>query len=224
MKPFTWSYSKLKNFETCPRRHFEVDIAKNFKDEEGESLLYGNLVHDLLAKYIGKGQPLPEMHKPDLQKWGDYGRDLAAKGMTVKVEQKLAITDKFGPCEYFGRSAWYRCVADVLAVMGPVAILLDWKTGKILDDSQQLALSAACVFAHYPEVHKVRTQFVWLKDDCTTTTDFDRGTMPAMWASIWPRITALKNAHDTGTYPVKPSGLCRKFCPVETCVHHGRGS
>ena len=42
-KPFAWSYSRLKNFEVCPKRHFHVDIAKDFREEEGESLVWGNI-------------------------------------------------------------------------------------------------------------------------------------------------------------------------------------
>lgn len=222
-KAFSWSYSKLKNFETCAYRHQQVDLLKNYKDEEGEALLYGNAVHDMLAKYIGKAEPIPEMHKPDLQGWGDYAVSLRNAGMQVAVEQKLAITEQFGPCAYFSNFAWFRGVADVLAIKGPVAVLLDWKTGKVLDDSQQLALSAACVFAHHPAVQRVRTQFVWIKDACTTTADFERGKMAAMWAGIWPRIERLKTAHQTNNYPPTPSGLCRRYCVVESCQYHGKG-
>jgi len=221
-KPFSWSYSKLKNYDSCPKRHFHVDLAKDFKEDDSEALMYGNAVHDMLAKYISKGTPIPAMHAPDLQKWGDYAITFLHRGMKLLVEQKLAIAADFTPSEFFGPRAWYRGVADVVAVKGPIAIVLDWKTGKILDDSQQLALTAACIFAHYPSVFRVRTEFVWLKDQCTSGADFNRDDMPAMWAGIWPRITELKQAHDTASYPPKPGFLCRKYCPVTTCSHHGQ--
>lgn len=220
-KPFTWSYSRLKNFETCAKRHFHVDIAKDFKEEEGDALLYGNMVHDVLAKYIGKGTPIPAMHAPDLKPWGDYALTLKQRGMTLAVEQKLAITKDFAPSGYFGANVWFRGVADVIATQGPVAIVLDWKTGKILDDSQQLALTAACVFAHHPQVHRVKTEFIWLKDKCTSGATFSRNSMPDMWANIWPRIERLKSAHDNASYPAMPGFLCRRYCPVTTCAHNG---
>ena len=224
MAGFAWSYSKLKNFEICPRRHFEIDIQKTFKDEEGEALVYGNIVHDVLAKAIDKGAPVPAIHKPDLDKWVGYATQLRDKGMELSVERKFAITENFAPCEYFSRHVWFRGVADVLAVMGPVAIALDWKTGKVLQDSQQLALTAACVFAHNPQVQRVRTEFVWIKDDCTTTEDFTREGMTAVWAGLWPRIARLHQAHVSGSYPVQPNALCRKYCAVLSCAHNGRKS
>ena len=59
-KPFTWSYSRLKNFEACPKRHYEIDIAKAFKDEDGTALVWGNEVHNALAARVSKGVPLPK--------------------------------------------------------------------------------------------------------------------------------------------------------------------
>ncbi len=31
-KEWSWSYSKLKNYEVCPKRHYEVDVLKNYDD------------------------------------------------------------------------------------------------------------------------------------------------------------------------------------------------
>jgi hypothetical protein len=127
-------------------------------------------------------------------------------------------------CPPPARSWWsrsFRGVADVLKINGPVALAIDWKTGKIVEDSQQLALMAACIFAHHPGVQKIRTEFAWLKEDASSRADFDRNEMARMWANLWPRIEALERAHKTTTYPAKPGALCRRWCPVKSCPHHG---
>src|SRR5205807_2231069 len=77
----------------------------------------------------------------------------------ILVEQQLAINADFGPVPWFDSAAWFRGIGDVIKIVGPVALIVDWKTGKIVEDSQQLALMAACVFAHHPEVQKVRSEF-----------------------------------------------------------------
>jgi hypothetical protein len=129
----------------------------------------------------------------------------------VLAEQQLAITKDFGPTEWFGRDAWYRGVADVIKIAGPVAAVLDWKTGKILEDGVQLALMAACVFAHHPQIQKIRTEFVWLKEgDAVTRADFSRDDMPKVWAGVLPRVQALEEAHKTANFPPKPGYLCRR--------------
>jgi hypothetical protein len=217
-KPFAWSYSRLKNFETCPKRHWHLDLQKDVKGDDSEQLRWGNQVHKAAAKRLTLGTPLP-MGMDTLGEWCDR---LLAVDTPKQVELKLAITRDFAPCDYFAKDVWFRGVADVLMVDGNAGIALDWKTGKILEDGVQLALMAACIFGHNPDVQKVRTEFVWLKEGgVTTREDFDRDTMAVMWRHIWPRIEMLENAYKTTSYPAKPGYLCRKWCPVKQCPHHG---
>lgn len=216
-KPFTWSYSRLKNYESCPKRHFHIDIEKSVKEEDSEQLLWGNDVHKALADYISKKVELKPPFKP-YQPWAD--KIMSTPGELL-VEQKLAITKEFGPTGFFDKNVWFRAVGDVIKLNGPVALIGDWKTGKIVEDSQQLALSAACVFAHYPSVQMVRSEFIWLKEDASSRADFKRSDMASMWRGLWPRIEALEAAHNACDYPPKPGSLCRKWCPVAKCPHHG---
>ena len=216
-KPFAWSYSRLKNFESCPKRHWHLDIQKDIKEEEGEALLWGNVVHKALADRVAKSVPLPKA-MADYEKWAER---ILTGGGNILVEQKLAITKDFAATSWFGDTAWYRGIGDVIKIVGPVALIVDYKTGKILEDGSQLALMAACVFAHHADVKKVRSEFVWLKEDATTRADFTRDDMTRVWRNLWPRIEALEHAHNTITYPPKPGALCRRWCPVNTCPHHG---
>ena len=226
-KPFSWSYSKLKNFEVCPKRHYNVDVIKAFKEEEGEALQWGNAVHKALANRIKGDVPLPSTMK-QYEKWAEkvtYGSNVE-----ILVEQQLAIDENFAPTKWFDKDAeragqgrpWYRSITDVLKIAGPVALGIDWKTGKVIDDAPQLALAAACIFAHYPTIQKVRCEFIWLKEDAKTRQDFERNRMAAVWSGLWPRIEQLRVAYETLNYPPKPGYLCRRYCPVTTCPHHGQ--
>lgn len=219
-KPFAWSFSRLKNYETCPRRHLEVDILKNFKEEGSEALMWGEQVHKAAELCLSKNEDLP-VGMPTLQYWIDYIKSVAYDKLLV--EQKLAITRDFLPCGYFDKTCWFRTKADVLGIMGPVAIAIDWKTGKLQEDSQQLALMAAAAFANFPKLQKIRTEFIWLKEgrDVSTREDFNRSDMVQMWKNIWPRIETLENAYNTNNYPPKPGPLCRKWCPVKSCEFNG---
>ncbi|MGZ3665693.1 MAG: PD-(D/E)XK nuclease family protein [Ktedonobacterales bacterium] len=217
VKSFSWSYSKLKNYETCPKRHWHVDIQRDVKEEESENLVWGNQVHKALAERISKGMALPDGMG---QYEGWCQKFLSGEG-SIDVEQKLAINSSFMPVRWFDNDAWYRAVCDVIKVNGVVALVADWKTGKILEDSQQLALAAACVFAHYPSVMRIRSEFIWLKEDASSRADFKRETMPDMWRALWPRIEQLKVAHEQQDYPAKPGRICRSWCPVKQCPHNG---
>ena len=220
MKPFSWSYSKLKNFRTCPRRHKEIDLDKRFKDKENEVLTWGNSVHAALANRLSKGLPLPkgmETFEPLINRLEQ------APGTKFMVEQKLAINKDFKPVGFFAEDAWFRAVVDVLILNPPVALMVDYKAGKILDDPQQMALSSQCVFSHYPEIQAIRTEYWWLAHDTITRTDFRRDQMAPIWRAVWPRIQELEQAYNTNNYPPIPGGLCRNYCPVVTCEFHGKG-
>lgn len=216
-KPFSWSYSKIKNFETCPKRYWHYDVSKDVKEPEGEALQYGNAVHAALAAAL-LGEPLPN-HFKNLQSWVDR---ITQRDGRILTEQKLAIDSEFEPCDWFAKTAWYRGIADVIKITGRVALAIDWKTGKIVEDGSQLALMAQCIFSHHPEVERIRTEFVWLKEDATTRADFARTDMADVWKGILPRVSLLQNAHETMTFPPKPGGLCRKWCSVHSCPHQGQ--
>ena len=226
-KPFAWSYSRLKNFEVCPKRHYNVDIIKSFKEEEGEQLQWGNAVHKAMAARCGPERtPLPH----SMQAYEKWAALVVTPPGNILVEQQLAIDEDFNPTKWFASDAkkarqgepWYRSISDVLKLHGPVALSIDWKTGKVIEDAPQLALAAACIFAHHPQVMKIRSEFIWLKEDAKTRQDFHRNDMAAMWRSLWPRIEALKHAHETLSYPAKPGYLCRRYCPVTNCPHNGK--
>src|SRR5262245_23820403 len=140
-KPFSWSFSRLKNFRTCPKRHYHVDIAKDFKEEEGEALTWGHGVHDALAKRIANATPLPRTME-HYEDWAKRICSLRDHGFQVLVEQKLAMSEDFKPTSFFDGKTWFRAVADVLAINKEqhAALAFDWKTGAIKPDYEQLAL------------------------------------------------------------------------------------
>lgn len=225
-KPFSWSWSRLKNYRTCPKRHYHVDIAKEFKEDESDALLWGNQVHDAMAKRIARGVALPNT----MQRYEDWpARVLAmtADGIELKVENKLAMDKMFQPTSFFDASTWFRAVIDVLGLNRPKrsAFTIDWKTGGTVNpEFEQLGLSAQTIFAHYPDVDEVLALYVWFGHDTQTTKVYRRDDMQALWANLLPEIRKMNDAHDQLNYPAQPSGLCKKYCPVTSCPHHGVGS
>lgn len=216
-KPFSWSYSKKKNFLTCAKRHWHVDIQKDVKEESTEELLWGNQLHEALAMRVGKNIPLPagmDIYEPLAQR-------MARLPGQVMVEQKYAINQDFSACTYFDKKTWYRSVADIAAVNGPVAYAGDYKTGKIIEDGGQLTMLGVTMFAHYPSLMAIRTEYLWLKHDAVTRVDIRRSDIPAILAKELPVVKQMQKAQEDNNYPPKPGGLCKKYCPVKQCPHWG---
>lgn len=211
-----WSYSKLKNWRDCPRKHGEVDLAKKWSEGgENEHIQFGNAVHEAMEHRLFHGTPIPAHLQSTLQMnletaagkvlQGDANAEAWMKrtGGLLLPEQQLAMTDDFQPAEWMDRTkmVWLRAKIDVTKILGPAALLYDWKTGKVSDrESDQLVISAAMIFAKYPQVQKIRTCYVWLKPDATTTLDVTRDQMPEFWTKILPEIARYTKDVQTSNF------------------------
>lgn len=220
-RPFAWSFSRLRGYQSCAKRFYHVNVLKDFAEEESDALSWGNQVHAAIRARITKNTPLPL----GMGQWENLCIDTLrrAKGGKVYTEQKLGMNREFGPSGFFDTSVWLRTVLDLLVIKNNVALIIDWKTGRKDEESVQLGLFAAVVFAHQPQVLACRSEYHWLGGGEPTRKDFRRGGMNEFWSGVLPDVTQLEQAFNTTTFPARPSGLCRKWCPVRSCPHYGVG-
>jgi PD-(D/E)XK nuclease superfamily len=218
-KPFSWSYSKLKNFNTCPFKYLKVDVQKAYREDTAQ-LDYGNKVHGALSQALVSGKPLPD----EFDVWQHWVTGIRSLPGELMVEQKYAITREFQPCEYFGPKVWYRGIADAVKIDGHNVGIFDWKTGKVRPDSVQLMLMTACVFAFHPELEQARTSFIWLNDNEITSSDFTRQDIRNAWPAVLEQVSELEAATERMLFPPKPGGLCINYCPVSVCEFYKKGA
>lgn len=222
------SYTKLKSFKACPKRHFHYDVVKDVAQEADGKLEYGLDVHKAMAKRIEDGTPLPAQ-LADYEKWVQlFIKGQGQPGVRILVEQQYAIDREFKPVHWFKGRVWWRSIADAVKIVGPLAVNWDWKTGKPpsmrgqKDDPLQILTAAACIFHHYPEVQAIRNEFIWLEHDARTRAEnLTRKQLPELWASVMPMAEEYQEAHRTRTFPPKKNGLCRQYCGVTSCEYHG---
>lgn len=214
-----WSYSVLNAFETCAYRYKKVNVDKEFREAESEQMRHGNRVHKALELRIKDRSPLPN----DLAHYEPFAAKLEvrAQGGLIEAEQKMAVNASFYPTKYFAPDVWCRGITDVTIVKGAKAFIGDWKTGAPNPESAQLRLTAAMTFAHKPWVETITNSFIWLKTGGVTTETFHRADASKIWAEFMPRVQRLELAFQENKWPKKPSGLCKKHCPVRDCEFHG---
>jgi hypothetical protein len=129
-KPFTWSHSSLKKFETCPRQYHATQVLKLYPYKESAEAQYGNAVHKAIELYALGQAPFPAEHakfKPTVDA-------VLAKPGRKMPEHRMGVTRDLQPCEFFAKNVWVRGVADMLVVDddGLRAWIVDWK-GLALD-------------------------------------------------------------------------------------------
>jgi hypothetical protein len=224
VRKFSWSWSKLKNYRTCPKRHYEIDLSKRVKEAESDALKWGWTFHDAMAKHIEKGTPLPTT-LARYEKWPALMRQHKLNGGDVKVELKLAMDEEFRPTEWFDNHTWFRGIVDVQYLAAPAAAAIDWKTGgKIEPEFEQLGLTSQLIFAHHKDIELVHTAYQWTAHDTETIKSYRREDMVPLWNKLLPEVKVMEEAARTLTYPPKPSGLCVRYCPVTSCPYHGKGT
>lgn len=216
--PKPWSWSALDSFETCPRRHYELKVAKSVREKPSQALVYGREVHDALDKRVKYKISLPS----DLQPLEPKVAALEKMGGIIMAEEELALTQDLKKTDWFGRNVWVRLKIDVQVHLGTSILLGDWKTGKMSDDWGQLITTAHLKFQLHPQLETAGLFFIWTKYNDKSRRVVTREEAALEWANnLMPRVAKYQRAFDINEFPEKPSGLCRNHCPVKACQHNG---
>jgi len=214
-----WSFSRLKSFEQCPKQFYHEKILKAYPFVQTEAILYGNEFHKAAENFIGKDEPVAEKFS--------YAQkaleNLKGREGDKHCELKLGITEDLQPCGFYDKDVWFRGIADLIIVNGSRARVVDYKTGKSARyaDKGQLELMALSVFAHFPEVKTVHAAlfFVVCRDLVQEKYVFDD--RKELWRKWIIKYNAMAEAAKNDIWNPRPSGLCRRHCPVVECPHNG---
>jgi len=217
---FAWSYSRLKNYETCPKRHWHYDIAKDVGDgnvAQGE----GHDTHKAFEQRVSHDTPLP---LPLVQHEAMLAKLCSLPGERY-TELKLALTEGYQPVGFFDKRVWFRTVIDFCAMINDkVCTVIDYKTGRPQPDTTQLQLMSATVMHYMPKVRRVRAALLFVNHNKVEREEYTPESLPEIWSEVLPRVAKLEMAVKTTDFPPSPNGLCKRYCNVTSCPYHGRGT
>lgn len=213
-KPFAFSYSATSMYDSCPKKYYHIRVAKDFKDDDSAESEEGKIIHKVLHRRVIDGIPLPLQQRhfePMAKPFADMKCEKAG-------EIKLCLNREFVPVDFFARDAYCRGIIDLLLLPRKThAIILDWKTGKVKDDFEQIEMTAAMLFCLMPELETFKCTFAWLRHRKFTSKDLTRADLPAIWKRALDKANAIEKATLTTDFPAKKSGLCKGYCPVSNC-------
>lgn len=218
-KILPYSYSSLSSFETCAKKHHGERITKEFARPFVQAASDGTDLHKLAETYVLENQDFEHKYRDQIVSVVD---ELRAKGGALYPEAQLCVTRAKEPCDWWAEDGHSRSVVDLLRIGDTEADVVDWKTGRADPYSTQLKLSALHVMMHHPNITRVNTRYVWLKEGYDTKASIHREFLEADWSKFENRVTKLENAFKQNKWPEKKSGLCKNFCGVTNCVHNGK--
>jgi len=214
-----WSYSRIKAFQTCPKQFYHTHILKEFPYKETEAMRYGTEFHKAAEDYIAKSKPVPDRFgfaRPALEA-------LAEMEGEKFPERKLGLTRDLEPCDFFDKNVWFRGVVDLTIVSGEDARIIDYKTGKSARyaDRGQLELMTLTIFKHFPQVKTVRAGLLFVIAKDFIKEKYSIEDEAEMWSKWLAEYGKMEKAAETGVWNPRPSGLCKRHCPVTECPHNG---
>lgn len=208
-----WTFSQLEKFETCPKQFYHVRVARDVIEPPTEATIWGERVHTALEYRIKDGTPLPE----GMTQWEPLAKKLAALPGEKHTEFKMSLDRNFQPTDW--KNSWTRGIVDLTVIHKDKAFLVDYKTGK-RKLTDQLKLYAAYTFSYYPQIRQVTTGFAWLKDKKLDKETVTRDEVAIIWQPFLAKVRKLESAYERDSWPPRPSGLCRGWCPVKACDHY----
>lgn len=215
---FAWSYSALNAFETCPKKYWHTRVAKDFKEEEGEALVYGKEVHKALELRVARNKALP-LHLRHLE---DICKKIDAAPGEKSTEVKLAVNRNFEVTGFFAADVYCRGVLDLVIINEDKAVTIDWKTGsRVSNDFSQLKIASGLLFAAAPDITSIEMAFVYTGQGAVIRSGITRKDIADLWSETLPRVERMEHSLRKSDAPPRPNGLCRKYCPVDICAYHG---
>lgn len=126
-----WSYSRYKEYMTCPLRA-KLKFIDKLQEPPSPAMARGDAIHKIAEKYVKTGGRFPSELKPLEKEFKEIRKAKAS------AEGELAFTRDWEPCGWFDmQRCWVRIKIDALLVPvekkmeeEPVRVI-DYKTGKI---------------------------------------------------------------------------------------------
>lgn len=218
----TWSFSRLKSFETCPKQFYHVTVLGEYPVVQTDAMTYGTAMHKAAEDYIGENKPLPDEFMYVKETLDEL---LSIRG-TKLTEQRLGLTKDLKPCGFKDKDVWFRGIVDLAIVdtLGERAWVVDYKTGKSAKyaDKGQLELMALSIFKKFPDVKHINAALLFVVSNEMIEAEYKLEDSFNLWGKWLKKYARMERAYETDVWNPRPSGLCYHHCPVLECVHNGR--
>jgi hypothetical protein len=205
------SFTILNTYRNCPeqmrRRYITKDLGAFVETPE---MKWGNDVHAAFETRIAARKPLPV----NMQQWEAFAAPFDAH--KVLVEQKLGLTAEGKATGFFDKDVWFRGKVDTAIVNGVSAYMADWKTGNSkYEDPFELATGALMLKAHYPNLKRVKGNYVWLKENRTGQL-YDLSDFRETWREVCRLMSEIETDWQQDFWEKRKSPLCG-WCNVKDC-------
>lgn len=218
------SFSRLSDYEECPRKFESKYIIKDYPDDsDNPAFVKGNAIHKQVENYIlwlNGAEDEPNM--------GQYTKSIVpmlkkiyeASSGRLFGEKQIAVDQHWVQCDWFAppKVVKYRAIIDFMAFLDNNELLVgDIKSGKVrpYEDgpTTQLKLTAAMCFHLFPMIEKITTAYFFVEHSKTVKVIFTRDQMEELRKPFDERHTEVNAATE---FPHKKNRYCN-WCKIPSC-------
>ena len=138
-------------------------------------------------------------------------------------EVRMGLTEDLQPCKFSAKEVWWRGIADLIIVDDTKAWVIDYKSGRSAKyaDKGQLELMALSVFSYLPKIETINAGLLFVVSKHLIKQVYTRAQSALLWDKWISNYKKMEIAYTKGVWNARPSGLCRRHCPVIECIHNG---
>lgn len=217
-----WTFSKIKEFDTCPRKYEASYVTKEVKFTDNEHTIYGKEAHGAAEDFIRDGKPLDPRFGWMLPTLERLNHIEGKKHCELKMGVKSA-DGRLEACDFFDPNYWFRVIADLVIIDGDLGYIVDYKFGKSSKyaDQRQLAIGAAAMFLKFPQLKRIKGALLFMVAGDLVKTEYKSENAFGVLSELNELLVQRETAYATNVFNEKPNGLCKRFCGVLSCPHNG---
>jgi hypothetical protein len=218
-KPY--SFSKIDTYQKCPYK-FKLRYIDNIwpKNVDKFHTIRGTYMHNRL-QYWGDSsisistdgltaENITECErKLNSFSLSDLGKDMMFGGTLLKNELNIGIGLDWTPQPYKSKeNLLYKGKIDKISLFQNTLRVIDWKAGKVRQQSIQLLSYALWAFLKWPQIKRIESSYIFLDHIQKHTEIYHRENIPHMKKSL---LMGIKPIEKAPFYKKNPTGLC-EYC------------
>ena len=200
----SYSYSAIKLYEQCPLK-YKLTRIDHLVEPSGDAANRGKTIHAEIEAILKGGLNLLSDDIKHLEE--KLSNWIKVNGQS---ELPVGINDKWEPVDFDAEDVMFRGIIDLfIKEESGRATVLDFKTGKHRDYSDQVSVYSTVILSTMPDVDTVENVIEFI--DLAKTDKYKpvtRSDLPRLQLQLKGRITAIEKDK---IYAPNPSVLC-KWC------------
>lgn len=226
MTKIALSYSRISDYKDCPLLFREKYINKTIKFEQNAAMKRGEKIHAELERNVYRalyqqapvGEAVVLATHPIIVAF-------VSKHPMIATEDRSAFNEKWKARDYFAKDVFFRSVIDLegrTEVKSGVANIIDFKTGRYNENTEQLKLYNMVALLKYPEIVAATSAllFVDQKRNSPPVTTF-RTELKNQLHEVEEQSETIQISVERDDWPATQNWKC-KWCAVDSCRYARR--